>query len=113
MSAKAKQVHRPLKKSEHEIRFATNEADKRWRDLVATQRNAAVEAWEFLTATPTQESPRSYPLRGDLATVTRAGEVHIRWQYKLTGGARIWYSVHTEIVYLVDVHTHHPNQTKR
>ncbi len=105
-------VPRPLKKAEYEIRYATREAQKGWRDVLATQRNAVVDAWDFLTRTPTETGPSCYPLKGELGTVTRDGRAHERWQYKLSGGARIWYFVDDKVVYLEVVHTAHPNQTK-
>lgn len=107
-------VARPLKKAEYEIQFATREAQKGWRDLLATQRNAIVDAWDFLTRTPEQDViGRCYALKGsELGTLTRDGVVHVRRQYKLAGGARIWYFVHNRVVLLENVHTAHPNQTK-
>ena len=39
---------------------------------------------------------------------------HDRWQHKPTahGDARIWFYVDDGVVYLEQVHTRHPNQTK-
>jgi hypothetical protein len=45
-------VPRPPKKIEYEIRYATVDAAKGWRDLAATIRNPLAEAWDFLTANP-------------------------------------------------------------
>jgi hypothetical protein len=71
-------VERPYRKSDYRIRFATREAQKGWTDLVATLRNAAVDAWEFLTSSPTDEDGRCcYPLKGDLGTVVIAGETKV------------------------------------
>ncbi|WP_342664743.1 hypothetical protein [Microbacterium luticocti] len=44
--------------------------------------------------------------------ITRGGQSHERWQYELSGGARIWYFVVNRVVHLEQVHTRHPNQTK-
>jgi hypothetical protein len=52
-------------------------------------------------------------MKADLATVVRDRTAFVRWQYELTGGARIWFYVDNQIVHLVDVHTRHPNETKR
>jgi hypothetical protein len=54
------------------------------------------------------------PAQGDLATIRRDGETYERWQHKPTasGTARIWYYVHERTVFLEQVHTSHPNQTK-
>lgn len=113
--AKENVVPRPPKKSEYEIRFATAGAQKGWRDLVATIRNPMADVWDFLTATPLTRTPTNYPLRDHLATVQRAGKTHERWQHKptLKGTARIWFYVEGRTVYLEQVHTSHPNVTKR
>ena len=113
-------VPRPHRKSDYRICFATREAEKGWRDLVATARNAAVDAWEFLTATPNDsDGNRCYPLRDELSTATVQGKTHQQWQYKPTSGGRIWYAVSPPakqsssrgVVWLVRVSTGHPNET--
>ena len=107
-------VPRPPKKIEYEIRFATTNARKGWQDLAATIRNPLAEAWDFLTKTPLARTATNYPLRGELATITRGDQTHERWQHKptLKGSARIWFFVEDRTVYLEQVHTHHPNETK-
>lgn len=80
-------VARPPKKTEYEIRFATSESRKGWRDLVATIRNAMKESWDFLSRTPLETTPTNYRLKGELATITRGGTTYDRWQHKPTGGA--------------------------
>ncbi|WP_245186125.1 hypothetical protein [Frigoribacterium sp. PvP032] len=50
-----------------------------------------------------------------MATIVRDGVEHDRWQYELTGGARIWYYVEQRtvvVIVVIDVFTAHPNQTK-
>ncbi|WOC12420.1 hypothetical protein [Gordonia sp. MP11Mi] len=107
-------VPRPPKKSEYAIKFASAGAKKGWRDLAATIRSPLADAWDFLTRTPTRETPTNYPLRGDLARVTRNAQTHDRWQHKPTskGDARIWFYVQDHTVFLEQVHTNHPNDTK-
>lgn len=120
MGKKVGAVGRPVKSGEYVIKFANNKAQRGWVDLVATQRNAAVDAWDFLTRSPEfQDERRCYPLKGRLAEVVVDGVGYRRWQYKPTikGSARIWYAVHHErpgggIVYLERVDTSHPNETK-
>lgn len=113
--AKEKQVQRPIKKTEYVIIFASRQSELGWRDLCATQRNVMVETWDFLTRTPQQETATNYPLKGRYEKLTRDGFSHTRWQHKptLKGSARIWFYVEGQKVYLEDVHTHHPNETKR
>lgn len=112
MSKRDQAVSRPIKKAEFTIVFATRNAQVGWRDVLATQRNAVVDAWDFLTRHPEKTTPLNYQLKGDLATVTSAGRAHTRWQHKLIGGARIWFYVDGQTVHLIDVHTRHPNETK-
>ena len=97
-----------------EIRFATSDAQKGWRDLVATMRGPTTETWDFLTRTPLATTPTNYRLKGELATIRREGTTHERWQHKPTakGSARIWFYVHRRTVFLEQVHTSHPNETK-
>lgn len=112
--AKDGKVDRPTKKSEYEIRFASAHAQKGWIDLRATMRNALADTWDFLTRTPLQTTPTNYRLKGELGVVVRGRATYERWQHKPTkqGDARIWFYVEGQIVYLEQVHTHHPNATK-
>ena len=112
MSPKPRPVQRPLKRAEYRIEFASRQAEKGWQDLVATTRSATVDAWDFLTRTPMERSPRNHTMRGELATVVREGSAYDRWQHELPGGARIWFYIDNGTVYLGDVSTAHPNQTK-
>lgn len=112
--AKERPVNRPIRKSEYRIVAASAQAEKGWRDLVATNRNLMAESWEFLTATPMDHTSTNYPLKGALSTVARDGVSYPRWQHKPSkgGGARIWFYVDGDCVFLEKVHTHHPNETK-
>ena len=110
--AKKSRVERPTKSAEFEIVFATREAERGWRDLRATQRKVLTDAWDALARDPRDHTPTMHPLRGELGLVSVAGSLHERWQYELSGGARIWYFVIERCVYLEQVHTRHPNQTK-
>lgn len=107
-------VPRPPKRTEYEIRFATTNAQRGWRDLVATARNAMADTWDFLTTTPLTTTPINYRLRGALGVIMRGGKTHERWQHKptLKGSARIWFYVDGSTVFLEQIHTSYPNQTK-
>ena len=113
--AKNEKVERPTKKSEYELRFASTQAKRGWTDLKATIRNSLVDSWDFLTQTPQLETPANYRLRGELGVVSRDGVAHDRWQHKptLKGDARIWFYVLDQVVFLEQVHTSHPNETKK
>ena len=112
MSKRAEGVNRPLKKSEYEIRFGTREAQKGWTDLLATTRSAMVDAWDHFTTNPMLLTERNHPMRAELEFVVRDGIRFVRWQHELPGGARIWFFIDGQVVWLVDVHTRHPNHTK-
>ena len=72
------------------------------------------DTWDFLTRTPLLPTPTDYPLKGELGTIQRNGAAHQRWQHKPTakGTARIWFYAHERTVFLEQVHTSHPNETK-
>ena len=112
--AREKKVARPTKRSEYSIEFASVSAQRGWVDLCATARGPLADTWDFLTRTPLTVTPSNYPLRGELGTIDREGMTRKRWQHKptLKGNARIWFYVHEQVVYLEQVHTHHPNATK-
>lgn len=112
--ARSGRVERPTKRSEYDIVFASRQAEKGWTDLRATMRNALADSWDFLTRTPLSEGPSNYPLRGELGTIAYGGTECSRWQHKPTrqGDARIWFFVIDRTVYLEQVHTRHPNETK-
>lgn len=107
-------VPRPPKKSEYVVKYATAQAEKGRRDLVATVRNPMSETWDFLTRTPLTITATNYPLEGSLGVITRGGRTFRRWQHKptLKGTARVWFYVDGDTVYLEQVHTAHPNETK-
>lgn len=112
MMAKGDKVSRPIKKSEYTIVYGTRQAEKGWTDLKATQRNALVDVWDFLTRTPRERFPKNHTLKGDLARLTHDGNVYDRWQHELRNGARIWFFVEGQNVILTECHTRHPNETK-
>lgn len=105
-------VPRPTKSTEYTIVFASRQAQTGWRDVLASQKNSVVDAWDVLTADPTGESHVRHRLKGSLSTLVHGGATHERFQYELNGGARIWYFVLDKTVQIENVHTRHPNQTK-
>lgn len=86
-------VQRPLKRCEHEVRFGNRDAEKGWRDLLAVARNATTDAWDNLSSNPHERSQRCYPLQADYEHVLINGVQYAQWQYKVTDGGRIWFSV--------------------
>lgn len=114
MAKRGELVPRPPRKSEYEIRFATVQASKGFQELKASIRGPLADTWDFLTRTPLANAPGNSPLRGELGTLKRNGVTYERWQHKPTaqGDARIWFYVDGRTVFLEQVHTNHPNQTK-
>ncbi|MGO2053498.1 hypothetical protein ACT3UD_07145 [Glutamicibacter sp. 287] len=56
----------------------------------------------------------NYGLKDELGMISRGETSHERWQHKRTakGAARIWFYVHERTVFLEQVDTSHPNETK-
>ena len=111
-ASRTEPVPRPTKSTEYTIVFASRQAASGWKDVLASQKNAVVDAWELLTTDPIGESRTRHQLKGTLGTLVHNGTIHRRYQYELNGGARIWYFVVDRTVHLENVHTRHPNQTK-
>ncbi|ROP72459.1 hypothetical protein [Curtobacterium sp. PhB115] len=107
-------VPRPVRSTEFTIVFGTRSAEQGWRDVLATQRNAVAAAWDRLTVDPETEDLACHALRGELGVVRHSGRDWTRRQFELKRGARIWYTVDDadRVVFITDVHTRHPNQTK-
>ncbi|WP_193102329.1 hypothetical protein [Brevibacterium aurantiacum] len=112
--AKDLKVTRPTKKSEFELRFASRQAEKGWRDLKATIRGPLTDIWDFLTRSPLENTPANYPMKANFVTVARDGMSHQRWLHKPAqyGDARIWFYIEKYIVYLKQVNAAQPHETK-
>ncbi len=82
MSRKGGAVPRPAKRTEWQLVFATRDAEKGWTDLLATARNATVDAWDTLTREPTVQRPRLYQLKGDYAYGRYSGRNFARYQLR-------------------------------
>jgi hypothetical protein len=107
-------VPRPTRKNEFKIYFDSTKLSKSWMDLRATQLTNLVAAWEFLTTSPLQRTPLSYPMKNNVTPIVRNGKSFDRWQLKLsqTDGSRIWYYVDGDSVFIERIFTAHPNETK-
>ena len=64
MAPKKGLVARPLKSSEFAIEHVTSQAVTGWRDIVATQKSSAADAWDRLTKAPNQSDPQMPPAQG-------------------------------------------------
>jgi len=107
-------VLRPLRKGEFEIFFVSKRVQKDWLDLLAFRRNQVVDAWDTLASTPCQTTRLNYQLQGSLSVIIKSGVEYSLWQLKLNerDGSRIWYFMDDNHVYIEEIHTSHPNQTK-
>jgi len=116
MAKTRRDVNRPTKKSEYEIRHADRSSEVGWTDLCASQRNGCADLFDRLTAEPAHvDNPdKQHRLKGGLSTTTLGGVEFDQWQYEMSKGARVWYVVdeNTKTVYLTRVATGHPNETK-
>lgn len=104
-----------MKKCDYSILFITSQASKGWNDAISQFRNAVADAWDALTASPELvDGRRIYALQGDLGTGTHDGTIYVRYQYKVSDGARIWYFVDADSrrVLLEAVHVGHPKATE-
>ena len=102
-------VPRPPKKTDYEIRFATRQDEKGWSDLLATNLNSLVDAWEYLTKTPLETSEKNHPMPDELRFVLRGGRTFDHWRHDLPGGARTWSSIDQHIGHIFEVHAGHSN----
>lgn len=109
-------LSRPTRTDEYQLLPLSNSVVKGWSDLQAHQKNKLAEAWDYLSRHPQEFHPeRCYPLRGELAKVTRQGKTYDQWQYRnLSRGARIWYFVAEKerAVYITEIFTAHPKATQ-
>jgi hypothetical protein len=115
MVKRSEPIARPTKRTEFQIVAESSQAEKGWRDINATARNALADAWDSLTQNPLRNDGICHPLKGRLGVINVGGVSHTQRQFELTGGARIWYYVTDGtpgVVHVVNVHTHHPNATK-
>lgn len=108
-------VPRPAKKQDYQLICITRQASKGWVDAISQFRNAMADAWDTLTATPTKvDGQRIYILQGELKYGTYQGQDYLRYQYKVSDAARIWYYVDesAQRVFIHQVHPGHPKPTE-
>jgi hypothetical protein len=107
----------PAVGEEWNIRFATNEAAKRWDELVAAASGNTRRAWDIMRAGPGpgpgKPTPRHHQLYGSLATGAYGGRVFPQWQIEVTGGGRIWYLLDADrhTVWITRAGVGHPKAT--
>jgi hypothetical protein len=85
----------PATGEEYDLRFASNRAAEGWEQLGARAAGNLRRAFNAIRADPrSRSSPeRHHRLKGSLGTAPWKGEPAERWQYEVTGGARIWYVI--------------------
>lgn len=80
-----------------------------WDQFAASHVRAARACFDWLaTKADTEETDRCYALKG------REFERRGVWQYKVTGGGRVWYAraADAEAVVILEVHAGHPKDTE-
>lgn len=99
------------------IRYATTAAILGWKELEAAAPGNLRRAWEIMRTTPGpgpgRPTERHHPLQGSLDTGTHQGHVLPRWQIEVTGGARVWYLLDSELrtVWVQHAGVGHPKHT--
>jgi hypothetical protein len=101
--------------SEHDLRFANNQAADGWEQLSRQAGGNMRRAFDTIRADPrSRSSPeRHHRLKGRLGTATWKGESLEQWQYEVTGGGRIWYVIDDarRTVWITYAGTGHPKAT--
>jgi len=96
------------------VLYRDRQAEKGWRECIAQQRSKTLEAYNAIRTDPRLVSAVQYRLKGSLGTGEQDGEAFERWQYKLSGGGRLWYLIDdaAQVVWLDYVTLHHPKETQ-
>lgn len=107
-------VPRPPKKIEYEIRYATADAAKGWQGPRCNDPQSASRGLGLSDANPPGQDTNQLPAARRTRHDHPRGQNPRALQHKptLQGTARIWFFVEDRTVYLEQVHTSHPNETK-
>jgi hypothetical protein len=105
----------PSVDTEYIMRFANNDAAKGWEELCRHASGNLRRCFEVIRDNPRPRPPtsRQHRLDGSLAKGEYRGRVLERWQFEVTGGARIWYLVDEadQTVWIVWAGPGHPKLT--
>lgn len=116
MSKRGGRVPRPPnpKRGEWDLRFVKKAAGDNWNQASNQWGTNCSVAWDELTKDPRRVTSRQHQLEAGFAFIERDGKRLEHWQYELTGGARIHYSIDDErrIVWFEAVHLGHPKHTE-
>lgn len=80
---------RPHKRTDFDIQLLGPGVERGWADCIAAARNAMADAWDQLTLSPLETTPRQYQLKADAATRLYRGSWLPQLKYKFTDGGRI------------------------
>lgn len=87
-------VGRSGEQAAYRIVFISREAETGWKDGLAADRAAIVDAWERLRTAPAREDGHQVcRLKARLALGLHRGQALHRYLYVLAGGGRIWYFI--------------------
>jgi hypothetical protein len=115
VSKRGAQVHRPAKAGEWTLKLGKREAADNWKQAANQWPGNCADAYDQLTVDPRAHSSRQHQLKGSEATIRRDGQTLEHWQYELTGGARIHYSIDDEAgtVWFEAAYLGHPKRTEK
>lgn len=101
---------------EYDVRFANSRAALGWDELGRQAGPSLRRAFDAIRANPrSRSSPeRQHRLRGSLGTADWKGSHLERWQFEVTGAARIWYLIDDEqrTAWVTHAGTGHPKATE-
>jgi hypothetical protein len=114
MPKRRERVAPPAAAGGWEFRFATSDAVKGWEQICSAAPANARRAWDRITTDPRDRDDRQHPLKGSLGTRTVNGHDLEQWQFEVTGGGRIWYSIDdaARTVWMTDASVGHPKATE-
>lgn len=112
MTKRGDEIPRP---SPWRVVAADSTAGKGWDALTRQYRAAADRAWVAITSDPRRTDDRQHRLKGSLADVVVGGRAMERWQYEVTGAARVWYAIddETRTLWVTHAAVGHPKETDR
>ncbi|MCL5108225.1 MAG: hypothetical protein M1401_05080 [Chloroflexi bacterium] len=102
-------VERPQPKTRYRVLAHNSHVLKDWQELVRQRRQAAVDLWDHIAATPTTPVGARYlPLKGDQAHFHYEGQDLRQWQYEVDNRARVKVAVGASFVLITSVSLGHP-----
>ena len=95
------------------VRAADRSVGDGWDKLTAQHPEAADRAWVAITSDPRHTDGRQHRLKGQLGSVTVAGEEIEHWQFEVLSGGRLWYGIDdtNRTIWITAATIGHPGET--